>query len=242
MREGKAFTIIDIGNASVNNITILTEGSETINGEPMPYKFNIFKNLDYYEKKESSTGGTPGIYEGTFWDDIRFPSIGRNLDVSSGRIDYDYEELGIAYASNSRYPQEVVGMVCQLHHSWKLGSNIHPHIHWVQNQNRYPNWLLEYRVTENGSLISNTWYPVIPSTHIFTYVSGDLLQISSFPEIDMSSVSSVSGIVDFKLYRDIDNISGLFPDTDSYVNEALLKEFDIHFEIDTAGSDTEFVK
>ncbi len=177
------------------------------------------------------------------WDDLRFPFIGRRIDVASGRIDYDYTELGINFAVNSRYAvTEQVSMICQMHHNWRQGSELRPHLHWIQKQAAFPNWLLEYRMYDNGELPPVVWTKAVIATNVFTYVATDILQMSSFPAIDASSLSEVSAFIDFKLFRDTVDGSGEFGGADPVGTPVLAKEFDVHFMIDSLGSTTELVK
>lgn len=175
------------------------------------------------------------------WDDERFPFTGQRIDVSGGRLDYNYSELGVDFQSNALYPNDVVGMICQMHHAWKQGDNICPHLHWAQNQNAVPNWLLEYRLYDNGEAIPAAWTQ-LTGTELFTYTAGTILQITDFGEIDASSLTGVSAFIDFKLYRDSNNASGQFAGADPYAGDALSKEYDIHYRRDSSGSKEEFAK
>jgi len=178
------------------------------------------------------------------WDDLRFPFIGRNIDVASGRIGYDYAELGINFADNSRYAAtEQVSMICQLAHSYKLESPVTPHLHWAQSSADIPNWLFVYRKYLNGAAVPGGWVEAILSSHVHTYTAGTILQLSTFPAIDMSGMTDLSGFIDCKLFRDTLNTSTLFGGADPLTGNALVKEFDIHFQQDTpGGSAQELVK
>ena len=97
--------------------------------------------------------GNP-VQNDTGWDDNRFPFIGRNIDVASGRISHDYAELGINFADNSRYATtEQVSMICQLPHSYKFESTVVPHLHWAQSSADIPNWLFVYRKYLDGDAV-----------------------------------------------------------------------------------------
>ncbi len=177
------------------------------------------------------------------WDDFRSPANGTRLDVSSGRLDYNFSECFIEFQPNARYPDEPVSIVAQMPHRYKLGSNIRPHVHWIQTTGvGLPNWLLAYRVYELADIVP-AFSLVAASSPEFTYPgSGSFNQYSAFGEIDMSGVSSVSAVIDFILYRDSNNTSGLFSGVDTYSADANLKEFDFHYQVDSAGSTEEFVK
>ncbi len=178
------------------------------------------------------------------WDDIRFPFIGRNIDVASGRISHDYTELGINFADNSRYAAtEQISMIAQFSHSYKFESSVTPHLHWVQSSADIPNWLFVYRKYLNGAAVPGGWVEAILASHVHTYTAGTILQLSLFPSIDMTGFDALSGFIDCKLFRDTPNTSTLFPGADPLVGDALAKEFDIHFQQDTpGGSAQELVK
>jgi len=175
------------------------------------------------------------------WDDLRFPFIGRNIDTTSGRLGYNYTEVGIFFAANARYAAtEQVSIVVQFPHAWKSESAICPHIHWIQGQNVIPNFLMEYRIYKNGTVPPVTWTKATLQDHAFPYSAGGL-QLSSFADIDMTGIDSVSAIMDIKFFRDTTNGSGLFG-ADPYTGDVLVKELDIHYQVDSLGSFTEYSK
>ena len=122
------------------------------------------------------------------YDDLRFPAIGRNVDVSAGRIDYDFTELGIGFANNSRYTEEVIGHIIQMPHAWAEGTAVNPHIHWIQNQEAVPNWMISYRIYNNGETPPVSWTQAIAAAPSLTYTSGSIAQISGFPSISMTGI------------------------------------------------------
>jgi len=190
-------------------------------------------------------GSLEFIGDATVWEDLRFPLSGQRLDSSSGRIDFNYFNGGVDYQSNARYPDEPVSMLAQLSHGTKF-DEIRPHMHWLQISSDVPNWLLAYKVIENSETttketdFSNHTLLTIQS-HAFTYVSGNLVQISSFGAIDISSLG-ISDCIHFVLFRDSSNTSGEFSGADPSSSVEFVYEFDVHYEIDTIGSRSEFTK
>ena len=174
-----------------------------------------------------------------YYEDMRFPFTGQNIDTSTGRIDYDYTDLGVAFAANARYTEEVVGMICQLSHGRKPGSMLYPHIHWLQNQAAMPNFLMLYRLVANGAAPGG-WTPALLSGNKFIWSAGMLLQISSFAAIDASSLVEVSDFMDIKFYRDTTNASGLFGGADPIGDPVTVKELDVHIITDRVGSKSEY--
>ncbi|MCP4273023.1 MAG: hypothetical protein GY781_13860 [Gammaproteobacteria bacterium] len=137
-------------------------------------------------------------------------------------------------------------MLAQMQHSWKNGSAVRPHLHWVQQGSDEPNWLLAYKVVDNGASVGVetdfTNYTLLKkSSNAFTYVSGNLAQITIFPEIDMTGMST-SDMIQFVLFRDSANISGEFAGSDPSAITELALEFDIHYQKDDRGSQDEYTK
>ena len=179
------------------------------------------------------------------WDEISTSVVGSNIFTVVGRIDYDYDELEIAYSTTARYPNEFVGNVAQFRHRRKDLSEIRPHIHWKQNSAGNPNILVAYRSHNNGETIPTTWTlkALTSSDNKFTYVSPGLAQITEFnlPAAVGESIG-LSGTFECKIYRDSLNTSGLFSGADSYSGDFQLKYYDIHYQIDQDGSRQEFTK
>ena len=172
------------------------------------------------------------------WDDLRFPASGIDMDKGSTRYAFDSVNMGILFDADSRYPEEQLNMGGQLPHHGKAESNLHPHIHWEQDSAIIPNFLLAWRITNNG-VAPGAWTFSIIDNHKFTYVSGSIIQISEFDEISMVG-STISCILEFKLWNDTANTSTEF--VGAVAKAVLFKEFDIHYEIDSLGSDDEYVK
>lgn len=179
----------------------------------------------------------------TQWNDLRFPFMGRNIDTTSGRIDYNYDELGVDFATNSRFATtEQISMIAQFGHDWETGSVISPHLHWYQSAAAMPNFMIQYRWTENGAIVSPNWTMVKYGSNTFTYASGTLQQITEFDISVPAEIDTVSAILDIKFFRDTGNDSGLFAGSDPLAAVALTKEFDIHYQINSLGSDSEYIK
>jgi hypothetical protein len=176
------------------------------------------------------------------WDDLSSQGFGNSIDTTTGRIGFDYDDLAVFFADNARYAAtEQYSTAPQTFHRQKIGVPVYPHVHWLQNQNAEPNWLLEYRVYGNGQS-PGAYTAVASEGMVFTYSSETIMQISTFGTIDMSSITGVSATIDLKLYRDAANDSTLFSGADPYTGNALLKFCDLHVQIDAAGSNSQFTK
>lgn len=182
------------------------------------------------------------------WDDLSAAIIAARLDTASGRLDYDYFNGGVNFNSNARYPDEPVVIPVQMRHRCLIGAGqvFRPHIHWLQQQAAIPNFLLGYKKINNGVLTTFetdfTNYTFLTlSTHAFSYSSGVLPQISSFPEIDMSDLA-ISAQVNVVLFRDSANTSTLFAGVDPVGSGVVVTYQDSHVKFDGEGSRQEFVK
>jgi len=177
--------------------------------------------------------------EATEYDDMLCQAIGNGIDTSTGRLSYDYTEGTIDYATNARYTDEPVFFAFQMSHRQKDSSNVFFHIHWLQDAAGSPNWLLRYRTVANGSAAS-AYTNVALVSNLFTYTAGTILQITTFGSIQ--AAPGVSNCVDCILYRDSANASGLFAGADTYPNAGKVKFADLHFQVDSLGSNTEYSK
>ena len=214
-----------------------------ITGEFPTMKVGDIEAGDFFEIEEDGTWVNKG--EGTVWDEVSNPIFAARLDTGSGRIDYNYDELTVDFATNARYPEEPAPIVIQAMHSWKIGGKVRPHIHWIQNSNNTPNILVAYRFYNNGEAPGAfTLKALTAANNQITYPgSGSIQQITNLdiPEVDFSSMG-LSFTFDCRIYRDTQNASLLFAGADSYSGVWSAKYYDIHYEKNMNGSREEFTK
>ena len=177
------------------------------------------------------------------WVDLFGQAMATKLDVSNGHIDFDYFDLAVGFQTNAVYDTDPLGIPFQIDHNFALGSVIRPHLHWIQKEDNVPNWMIEYRIYDNGITIPSTYTKAKWTENVFTYNNGgNFMNIVKFPEIDASSIIGVSAFCDIRLFRDTANDSGLFSGNDPYSQRALCKYLDCHIPIDSGGSRLEYVK
>lgn len=183
------------------------------------------------------------------WDDLTGSLFAARLDTASGRLDYDPFNAAVKIQSNARYPEEPMVIPQQARHAMVYGPDAvaRPHFHWLQEQSAIPNFLLAWKLTNYNTVVtketdfSNHIFSIWNS-NAFTYPgSGVFAQITKFPEIDLSSMT-LSASIDFVLFRDSANTSGLFADIDPVAADVLVKYNDPHVMFDSSGSRQEFVK
>lgn len=170
------------------------------------------------------------VFGDTYWDDMQFAANPSQKGIND-KPDFDYTNVGFLFPQNDQ--SEYIVLDSQFSHKRKYGTNISPHIHFIQTTSAVPIFVLEYRWYDNGDTVPDWTTIETTGGGVFTYTSGSLLQIISFPDIDGSSINGVSSWFEAKLYRKTgDGITG----------DVLVKSFDIHYQIDSMGSDDEYIK
>ena len=179
--------------------------------------------------------------ETDYWDDIQGQAAVDAIDSASTRINFDYEDVTVDFAANARYPNEPMSVSRQLRHGVKEGTqNFGVHLHWIQEEDADPNWVVAHRYFNNGD-VPGAWTLAAPGTlRVFTYAAG-ITQITAFPAVALPDVK-ISGFWEVKLYRDTANATGLFAGSDTYSVAARIKSIDTHAQFDLPGSSQEFTK
>lgn len=176
---------------------------------------------------EQQYDGNPAVTVG--WTDLRAPAT-TIRQGATGKPDFDTTDLGLLFPQND--PDEIAYIIMQLPHEWKEGSELRPHIHYIQDEAEVPVFKMEYRWTNNGAAPAGSFTTLTQNGLKFIYVSGSLMQVATFPAIDGTG-KTLSSILEVKLYRDDNVVSGA----------VLVKEFDVHYQIDQErGSRQESVK
>jgi hypothetical protein len=121
-------------------------------------------------------------------------------------------------------------------HGYKIGSDIHPHVHWLPQTTSTGtvNWQLEYSIANINSVLGNTTTIQMPGVGAGIANTHQLTDAS--PETIDGSSLTLSNMMLGRLFRD----GGVGADT--FVGDAALMEFDLHFEKDTVGSRQEIIK
>lgn len=170
------------------------------------------------------------------WDDLRFPATAINPPGLAADPDFDTTNGGWLFAAGST---ETLFMIAQLPHAWNEGSTLKPHVHWMKTTSASGNvlWRMTYRWSPTGEVWGST-----TDLDVTTTVAGtpdtdtaNLSLISSFGEIDASD-KQISDMLVIQLSR----IGGDASDT--YGADARMLEFDIHYQLDSFGSNQEFTK
>ena len=191
---------------------------------------------------------TPESY-GEWWDDLRVSAEQVRIQGSSnipgwGVLSNDGSSSAGVYAlwfdDNTL---EQVFFSVQIPHAVKLGSELHPHVHFVPENNGATGatvvWGLEYVFADIGETFGLTNIIYTDSHYPADAVlAADKHYVSSFEPIEMQN-DGVSGMILCRLFRSPAGGGGF---TDDYAHDAGLLEFDFHVIMDTPGSEEELVK
>jgi len=179
--------------------------------------------------------GDASVFRDEFGDITKLKLQGSGITESATENTMGFD-TGCAYASDYLWAN------FQFNHDRKLGAPVFPHIHWFQTENTTPNFLVLYRWQLNGKAKTTAWSLHKMTTSAFTYVSGTLNQISYGTGLTPPSDDNVSTLLQVRITRDKTNASGAFTGSDTYTASAATTSFDIHIELDSVGSRTEYSK
>jgi len=202
------------------------------------------QSIKAYVDAKTSTGI---VLTDTVWDDIRVPVLSTKVPAAKNPgfekvLDNGAGSQGIFTYLFDAATEEELYFTCQIPHSWKLGTDLHPHVHWMPVSNgsagQVVSWGLEYSVAKVGVTfpVTTIMYGNV-SMPTETLVVGRHY-ITDLGDIIMSGVDSVSPMLICRVFRDATGAGG----TDSYADDAALIEIDFHFEADTLGSNEEYAK
>lgn len=141
--------------------------------------------------------------------------------------------------------EEEVYFSVQMPHSW-AGTAIYPHVHWTASTasdgspaDQKVVWGMEYSWTDISAAFPANSSIVTGSAH--TPADADIVAGKHYltPLTAITPVATQDGISSMlicRLYRDATALA------DNFEQDAGLLQFDIHYEMDTMGSKTEFAK
>lgn len=195
-------------------------------------------NSDTFNDGLTVAGGTMELKgDATVFDDLRFPSNSSNriagqeptVEATSGLLLFSKTQLNTVFA------------LVQLPHSWKEGTTIYPHIHWQKADGGDTNpvvWEVKYKHIPIGGVMDAAWTTEEKDNVVGVTPddgTADKHLITAFTGISMAG-KTISHCILFWVSR-LGNDAG-----DTYDDDARFMEFDVHYEMDTLGSDEEFTK
>lgn len=163
------------------------------------------------------------------------------VKTSGPGVSLDTTESSVDFTTASNLSDYII-INYQITHRWKVGSSIYPHLHFWQNSNAVPNFLIQYRWQSNGSAKTTAWTNYKCNTLAFSYTSGTINNIAYGAAITPPVGAMLSDVLQFRILRDNANTSGVFTGADTYAGNAEITSADIHLEMDTLGSRSEYAK
>lgn len=179
--------------------------------------------------------------ESCVWEDLRFPANSFKLGGVSppGWVAISGASYGnllcLAFAKAS---DEEVFLFGQIPHSWTQGTEVRPHVHWINHNDTTGTvrWGLEYTFASPNGFFPSTPTTIYAEDDCEAQVGGEIKhQIASFSAIDMAG-HTVSCMFILRLFRDADHAND---DADDDVG---LLEFDMHYQRNSGGSPEEYSK
>jgi hypothetical protein len=238
----KAGIKVSSGLTATNNTnTILGSSNVTISLETVQsfYSVSVGTTVSY---TNFGTDGTRRSYgSATTFRDALQTLIGQKLESPSSDVVQNSTESTLDFKTSAT-TADFVAMSIQLNHERKLASNIFPHLHWFQDSNKVPNWILEHRWHKLGGTKTTVWTSSRYVGNVVTYTSNTIHQVTTFPTITPPANDSLSDIVQFRLSRDSNNSLNLYTQSDPQTGTVQTINFDIHYEIDSDGSSNEYTK
>jgi len=159
-------------------------------------------------------------------------------DWGDGIVESDSSTGVIIKAFDPDVEQEVFFTV-QFPHAWVEGSEIRPHVHWVPFTDGGPTdqvvWGLEYTWANPLAVFGDTNIIYTSGTVQDAPITEGRHLLSEFQSMTDAD-KGLSSMMVCRLFRASTDV------TDTYDDDAGLLEFDIHFQIDSTGSDTEYTK
>ena len=165
----------------------------------------------------------------TVFDDLVMP-LTTAKQGALDKPDFDYTNVGYLMPQNDA--TEILYLVVQMPHKWKEGSSIFPHVHYRRTSAGKPTFKIDYSWINIGSATSAPGTTLALDQEVTTYSSGSIHQINKSAAAISGTGKTISSLLLVKLYRDDNTVTG----------DVLTYQFDLHYEIDSLGSNLEYTK
>jgi hypothetical protein len=179
--------------------------------------------------------------EAEVWDDLR---VSMDKGSSSASLGYSPGESsgGQIWYFRDAKGLETLSFQVQLPHTYKEGTNIYPHLHWTPLTSRSGNveWNLDYTWVNfdetTPSAFPSTTTTTVVATGPFTARTHLITPLTVNNDGLDGTGKKVSSILICRLWRNSANSA------DTYGDDAGLLSFDFHYQINSVGSKSQFIK
>ncbi len=177
-------------------------------------------------------------YNNVYWCDIRFPASEAGLGGSNAPD----VEPNLGYDLFDNVQDEEVFFQAQMPHSYKLGTAIKAHVHWAKSSSAGGDvcWRVDYECGDIGETYANSLGTTISLTYEVDDADTAYLQALASLTMGDPAFSAPSGMCIMRLWRDVSGDGASC--ADDYAADAILYEFDIHYQMDQPGSISEMLK
>jgi hypothetical protein len=225
----KVFVINDGGNVGIG--TTVPVALLDVDGSIYGNTARFGGNSNYSEFEADGTLKMVG--DATVWNDLVVPGLMVRTQGSSDPTLDIFQTPIRAYAFADGASNEVF-LSFQMSHTYKEGTDIHPHVHFSPNNTNTGSvrWCIDYTWSN-----INAAMPASTTSCVNTAASGTQFdhQIGSLGTITGTG-KMISSVLVARLYREGGN------GADTYNDKAFLLSVDIHYEADTEGSRTTLAK
>lgn len=178
----------------------------------------------------------------TVWDDLR---VGLDKGSSSASMAYIYGSSGPQIYFFKNTGLDAMSFTVQLPHSWKAGSTIYPHLHWLPKNNdanasHQVIWNFDYTWV-NYNTTTPEVFPAITTISIPTsgpfIANTHLITPLTIGNVGLDATGkTVSSLLICRIWRNSSAIG------DNYSSDCGAISLDFHYEMDTFGSRSEYSK
>lgn len=184
----------------------------------------------------TSDGTYSMVGSATVFEDLRFPVTAVKINASKPPawltvLSSDVLAFGDEGVVTN---EEGVTFIAQIPHSYKEGSNVYPHIHWMGSDTSTGNILWEF---------SQSWANMgteFPTPTVSSHLVSNSNKTYHHTMSTMGVITGTGKTISSCLLCGIRRKSSIAADT--YTADAYLIEADIHYEMDTLGSAEESTK
>lgn len=180
--------------------------------------------------------------QATVWDDLRVEPTVRGTGAKApsyvaykgGIYAYEFDNALLA-------AEKEVNFKMQMPHSYKEGTNLRLHVHWVAKSTTNPDekvrWGFEYTIANINGVFgdTNTIYSDTPENPPSTTPTADTHYLTAFAPVSMTN-NLISTFILGRIFRNSSDAA------DTYTDSVYLIGIDAHVEINTAGSKELFKK
>ena len=234
------------GNLDVNGFLITSNSNGSITIRPNGNGVIRLGGSDANHIEIEPDGTIEMVGNSTVWDDLRivpgaFDFAGNNDPTLS---DWQPGGAGTTFKVYKFAKNDEVFASCQMPHSYKVGTDLHFHIHWSpgdrgnEENGNFVGWKVDYSIASiNGTFQASGTVDLSDACD----GTDDKHQMTPDVEVDGSGITTVSAMIMLRIYRTDTGADDTWS-SGVAAQQPILLEMDMHYELDTIGSREETTK